>query len=62
MSASCESRPRAYEYRCLGPVTLRGPTGERVAFRTRKQLALFTLLVRRPGQPQPFDLIPTLLP
>ena len=55
MGASSESRPRAYEYRCLGPVTLRGPTGERVAFRTRKQLALFTLLVRRPGQPQSRD-------
>ena len=36
-------------------MSLRGPAGERVAFRTRKQLALFTLLVRRPGQPQSRD-------
>ena len=55
MNASGESRPRTYEYRCLGPVTLSGPGGERLAFRTRKQLALFTLLVRRPGQPQSRD-------
>ena len=61
MSASGESRPREYQYRCLGPVTLHGPAGERVAFRTRKQLALFTLLVRRPGQPQSRDALMDLL-
>ncbi|HTT68421.1 MAG TPA: AAA family ATPase, partial [Gemmatimonadales bacterium] len=55
MSALHESHLHDYEYRCLGPMSLRGPAGERVAFRTRKQLALFTLLVRRPGQPQSRD-------
>ena len=55
MSVSLESRPREYQYRCLGPVTLHGPGGVRLTFRTRKQLALFTLLVRRPGQPQSRD-------
>ncbi len=55
MSISGDGRPREYQYRCLGPVTLHGPGGDRVAFRTRKQLALFTLLVRRPGQPQSRD-------
>jgi DNA-binding SARP family transcriptional activator/tetratricopeptide (TPR) repeat protein len=42
-------------------VTLTSPAGERVAFRTRKQLALFTLLVRRPGQPQSRDRLIDLL-
>ena len=55
MSVSLESRPREYQYRCLGPVTLHGPGGVRLTFRTRKQLALFTLLVRRPGQPHSRD-------
>ena len=55
MSSAGESRPREYQFRCLGPVSLRGPGGERVAFRTRKQLALFTLFVRRPSQPQSRD-------
>jgi len=55
MSALSDSRLLDYEYRCLGPTSLRGPAGERIGFRTRKQLALFTLLVRRPGQPQSRD-------
>ncbi len=61
MSVSGESRPREYQFRCLGPVSLHGPGGDRVAFRTRKQLALFTLLVRRPGQPQSRDGVMDLL-
>jgi len=61
MSAFSESRLHDYEYRCLGPTTLLGPGGTRVAFRTRKQLALFTLLVRRPGQPQSRDALIELL-
>jgi len=55
MSVPGESRPREFQFRCLGPMSLHGPGGERVSFRTRKQLALFTLLVRRPGQPQSRD-------
>ena len=42
-------------------MSLHGPGGERVAFRTRKQLALFTLLVRRPGQVQSRDALIDLL-
>jgi len=61
MNVSGDGRPREYQYRCLGPVTLHGPGGDRVAFRTRKQLALFTLLVRRPGQPQSRDGVMDLL-
>jgi len=61
MSATGENRPHEYEYRCLGPTSLKGPAGERVSFRTRKQLALFTLLVRRPGQPQSRDALIELL-
>jgi len=52
---SRESRLHRHEYRCLGPVSLLGPAGRPLSFRTRKQLALFTLFVRRPGQAQSRD-------
>jgi DNA-binding SARP family transcriptional activator/tetratricopeptide (TPR) repeat protein len=48
-------------YRCLGAVSLHRADGERLTFRTRKQLALFTLFVRRPGHPQSRDALIDLL-
>ena len=61
MDPSGDNRLHQCQYRCLGPVTLEGAKGERLAFRTRKQLALFTLFVRRPGQPQSRDALIELL-
>jgi DNA-binding SARP family transcriptional activator len=49
------------EYRCLGPVSLKTAIGTRVEFRTRKQMALLTLFVRRPGQPLSRDRLIDLL-
>jgi len=49
------------EYRCLGPVSLRSATGAQLGFRTRKQMALLTLFVRRPGQPLSRDRLIDLL-
>src|SRR5512136_3056293 len=53
-------RPQ-FEFRCLGPVSLHGADGRKLAFRTRKQLALFTYFVRRQGQPQSRDRLIDLL-
>jgi DNA-binding SARP family transcriptional activator len=61
MSPSGDVRLQQCQYRCLGPVSLQGAAGQRLAFRTRKQLALFTLFVRRPGQPQSRDTLIELL-
>ena len=61
MDPSGDIRLPQCRFRCLGPVSLQRAAGERLAFRTRKQLALFTLFVRRPGQPQPRDALIELL-
>jgi DNA-binding SARP family transcriptional activator/tetratricopeptide (TPR) repeat protein len=61
MTSSEEARRVPFEYRCLGPVSLHTADGRKLAFRTRKQMALFTLFVRRQGQPQPRDLLIDLL-
>ncbi len=61
MSPSGDVRLQQVQYRCLGPVSLQGAAGQRLAFRTRKQLALFTLFVRRPGQSQSRDALIELL-
>jgi DNA-binding SARP family transcriptional activator len=53
-------RPQ-FEYRCLGPVSLHGADGRKLAFRTRKQMALFTFFMRRQGQPQSRDRLIELL-
>ncbi len=53
-------RPQ-FEYRCLGPVSLHSADGRKLAFRTRKQLALFTFLLRRQGQSQSRDQLIDLL-
>jgi len=44
-----------FEFRCLGPVSLHCADGRKLGFRTRKQMALFTVFTRRQGQPQPRD-------
>jgi DNA-binding SARP family transcriptional activator len=53
-------RPQ-FEYRCLGPVSLHDADGRKLAFRTRKQMALFTYFMRRQGQPQSRDRLIDLL-
>jgi len=53
-------RPQ-FEFRCLGPVSLHGADGRKLGFRTRKQMALFTFLMRRQGQPEPRDRLIDLL-
>ena len=53
-------RPQ-FEYRCLGPVSLHAADGRKLAFRTRKQMALFTFLLRRQGEPQSRDRLIDLL-
>ena len=53
-------RPQ-FEFRCLGPVSLHGAGGRKLTFRTRKQVALFTFLIRRQGQPEPRDRLIELL-
>jgi len=50
-----------FEFRCLGPVSLHGADGRKLSFRTRKQMALFTFLMRRQGQPEPRDRLIELL-
>ncbi|MEK6768730.1 MAG: AAA family ATPase, partial [Gemmatimonadota bacterium] len=52
---------RAFEFRCLGPVSLTRPDGERVRFRTRKQMALLLLLAMRQGRPWPREQLVELL-
>jgi DNA-binding SARP family transcriptional activator len=58
-----EAAPRngRFDFRCLGPVTLTGLDGRRLAFRTRKQTALLLLLARRPGHPTARDRLLELL-
>ncbi|HVO34660.1 MAG TPA: AAA family ATPase, partial [Gemmatimonadales bacterium] len=56
-----EVRRSQFEFRCLGPVSLRGADGRKLVFRTRKQMALFTFFTRRPGQPQARDRLIDLL-
>jgi DNA-binding SARP family transcriptional activator len=53
-------RPQ-FEFRCLGPVSLRGADGRKLSFRTRKEMALFTFLLRRQGQAEPRDRLIELL-
>lgn len=55
-----DARRPEFEYRCLGPVSLHAD-GRKLAFRTRKQMALFTLFVRRQDQPQSRDWLIDLL-
>jgi DNA-binding SARP family transcriptional activator/tetratricopeptide (TPR) repeat protein len=61
MSLAHDLRHPQPAYRCLGPVSLTSATGMQLGFRTRKQLALFTLFVRRPGQPLSRDRLIDLL-
>jgi DNA-binding SARP family transcriptional activator len=56
-----DDRRTQLEYRCLGPVSLRSADGRKLTFRTRKQMALFTFLVRRAGQPHSRDRLIDLL-
>ncbi len=56
-----EVRRSAFEFRCLGPVSLHAADGRKLAFRTRKQMALFTFLLRRRGEAQPRDRLVELL-
>ncbi len=50
-----EIRRLHFEFRCLGSVSLHSADGRKLAFRTRKQMALFTFLLRRQGQPHSRD-------
>jgi DNA-binding SARP family transcriptional activator len=61
MSSSEDPHRPQYRYQCLGPVSLHAADGRKLAFRTRKQMALFTLFVRRQDQPQPRDALIDLL-
>ena len=61
MSRFEDVRRTQFEYRCLGPVSLHGAGGRKLSFRTRKQMALFTFLIRRQGQPEPRDRLIELL-
>lgn len=61
MSLPDDPRRPQPEYRCLGPVSLKSATGAQLSFRTRKQMALLTLFVRRPGQPLSRDRLIDLL-
>jgi len=46
------SVPRdAHRLSCLGPFAFTSPTGTKLGFRTRKQMALLLVLARRPGEP-----------
>ena len=56
-----EVRRPQFEFRCLGPVSLRGADGRKLVFRTRKQMGLFTFLLRRAGEPQSRDRLVDLL-
>ena len=55
MIPSEDVRRPPFEYRCLGPASLRSADGRKLPFRTRKQMALFTYLLRRAGEPQGRD-------
>jgi DNA-binding SARP family transcriptional activator len=61
MMPSEDVRRPPFEFRCLGPVSLRSADGRKLTFRTRKQMALFTFLMRRQGQPHPRDQLTDLL-
>jgi len=61
MMPSEDVRRPPFEFRCLGPVSLHCADGRKLGFRTRKQMALFTFLLRRQGQAQPRDQLTDLL-
>lgn len=61
MPGHAAATQRAFEFRCLGPVSLTGPGGGRVGFRTRKHTALLLLLAMRSGRPYPREQLIELL-